>query len=376
MSTAEVSGRAAVQPATDLTIVDTDVHNFPMIDQLRTRMPARWRDYMDRFGLRTGGGEQGVVRARWMGSRTDAWPPNGNPPGSDPDFMREQLVDAFDVDYVILNNSMGHAQAMVGGSAPQDFTNALMAAGNDWVAEEWLDDPRIYTTMLVPYEDGRSAVKEIERWASHPRFLQVGVPVRTQRPMGNPKYWDLIEACVHYDLPLVFHVGYGSNGPLTGAGTPSFYYEDHVNFPQALMSQMASLVCEGVFDRWPTLKVVFQETGWSWVPPFAWRFDRAWRQLREEIPHLQRKPSEYLGDHFWYTTQPWEDGERPEQLEQAMEIFGRPEKLLFASDYPHWDFDSPAETMKLIGNEKLRRQIMGENAMALYPTLGRSEAGS
>jgi predicted TIM-barrel fold metal-dependent hydrolase len=374
MSTTQQTTSAATDSERRVTIVDADVHNFPMMDQIKAHLPQRWREYLEAFGLRTGGGEQGVIRARWMGSRNDSWPPSGKPPGADPDFMHEQLLDAFDVDFAILNNSMGHAQAIVGGGAPLDFTAALMSAGNAWVADEWLGDDRVYTTLLVPYENGPAAVQEIERWADHPRVLQVGVPVRTQHPIGHPKDWDLIEACVHRDLPLVFHVGYGNNGPLTGAGWPSFYYEDHVNFPQALMSQLASLVCEGVFDRWPTLKIVFQETGWSWVPPFLWRFDRAYGQLRQEIPALQRKPSEYVMDHVWYTTQPWEEGEREEQFWQALEMFGRPEKLLFASDYPHWDFDSPAETMRVIRDEGLRRQIMGENALALYTRLPRTGA--
>jgi uncharacterized protein len=365
-------------PATmfkDTLIVDTDVHMFPTIEQIKAYMPGRWRRYVEDFGLRTPYGEQSVVRARWMGSRTDAWTPDGRPPGSDPAFTRTQLLDAYDIDLAILNNTMGHAGEYVGGAAPLDLTAALMAAGNEWGADAWLDsDERLYMTMLVPYDDPAATLREIERWGDHPRVVTVGLPVRTHRPIGHRRYWDLIEACVDRDLPLTFHVGYGSTSPLTGVGWPSFYFEDHVNFPHAVQTQVASLICEGVFDRWPTLKVVLQEAGWTWVAPFAWRFDRAWRQAGHEVSDLQRPPSEYVRDHLWYTTQPWEDGEHPHQHAEALEVFGNPDKLLFASDYPHWDFDSPTGTMRAITDPDLRRRIMGANALALYGRLPGSTA--
>ncbi|HEX4668447.1 MAG TPA: amidohydrolase family protein [Solirubrobacterales bacterium] len=350
--------------ARGLFIVDADSHNFPTLAELAVYMPERWRDYLARFGLRTPG-EQGVIRARWMASRTDAWSPSGKPPGADPAFFREQLMDRYDVDVAILNNIMASAQMFIGGAAPQEFTNALMTAGNQWAVDKWLDDERLYTSVMVPYEDGASAVAELERWAGHERFVQVLLPFRTQRPFGNRKYWDLIEAAVHHDMPLAFHPGNGANAPVTGVGWSSFYYEEHTGLAHALMNQMASLVCEGVFDRWPNLKIVFQEGGWSWVPSFAWRFDRAWRQLREEVPHLQRKPSEYLRDHFWYTTQPVDEPTHPHQFEQALEVFGQTDRLLFSSDYPHWDFDSPDEIARILP-EGIRAGVMGGNALELY----------
>jgi predicted TIM-barrel fold metal-dependent hydrolase len=178
---------------------------------------------------------------------------------------------------------------------------------------------------------------------------------------------------VHYDMPLAFHPGNGANAPITGVGWPSFYYEDHVGLPQPLMNHMASLVCEGVFDRWPDLKIVFQEGGWTWVAPFAWRFDRAWAQLRSEVSHLQRKPSEYLRDHFWYTTQPVEEPAPPHALEDLLEVFGNTEKLMFSSDYPHWDFDSPEEIVRKLP-EEIRADVMGGNALDLYTKLPRPGA--
>ena len=65
--------------------------------------------------------------------------------------------------------------------------------------------------------------------------------------------------------------------PVTGCGWPSFYYEDHVGYPQAALSHLASLIFEGAFDRWPELRIVVVEGGYSWAVPFSWRLDNCWR---------------------------------------------------------------------------------------------------
>jgi predicted TIM-barrel fold metal-dependent hydrolase len=129
-----------------------------------------------------------------------------------------------------------------------------------------------------------------------------------------------------------------------------------------------------VFDRFPTLKIVIQEGGWSWVPSFCWRFDRAWRQLRSEIPSLERAPSEYIKEHFWYTTQPIEEPKQIEHLLEAIDMFGMPDRLLYSSDYPHWDFDAPDVAIPAYFSDDLRRKIMADNALALYPVMNKKDA--
>jgi uncharacterized protein len=350
-------------------IVDCDSHIMPDPRELAPYLPQRWSRYLASFGLRTPG-ELGLVRARWMACRADAWSPSGRQPGSDPAFFREQLLDAFDIDVAILNSVMMSAQVFVGGNQPLEFTAALMAAANDWTAEHWIEfDDRLYASICSPFESPRAAVREIERWAGHERFVQILMPFRLQKPLGNPAYWELFEAAVHHDLPIALHPGSIGNNMITGAGWPSYYYEDHVGLPQALMNQMASLVCEGAFDRFPTLKIVVLEGGWSWVAPFLWRFDRAWAQLREEVPHLQRRPSEYVREHCWFATQPIEEPARPEQFLEALAMFGMPHRLLFSSDYPHWDFDAPDQAIPLTLPEATRRDILGTNALTLYHRL-------
>jgi predicted TIM-barrel fold metal-dependent hydrolase len=131
---------------------------------------------------------------------------------------------------------------------------------------------------------------------------------------------------------------------------------------------VSSFVYEGVFDRFPKLKIVMVELGWSWAVPLAWRLDHAFRVMGNEVSHLQRLPSEYIRDHFWYTTQPMEEPEKDEWFDEVLEVYeasGMGDKVLFSSDYPHWDFDEPD---LFIGNrdEAQCRRLLGENARDLY----------
>jgi len=353
-------------PATDRPfLVDCDSHNLPLPDDLRPYLPARWRRYLETYGMRTPS-ELGVIRARELAVRADAWGPSGRLPGSDPEFFVEQLLDGVGIDLAILNSIMMSVQHFVGGNQPQEFTNALMHATNQWVVEHWLDrDDRFRAAISMPFEDAESAVAEAERWAGDDRFLQIQIPFRSQKPLGHKKYRPLLEYCSDRGVPLAMHPGSFGNNLITGAGWVSYYFEDHAGLPFGLQGQMASLVCEGAFDRFPGLRIVILEGGWSWVEPFAWRFDRLHDQLGDEVPHLQRRPSEYLREHFWFTTQPIEEPHTDAQFHEALTLFGRPERLLFSSDYPHWDFDPPSALPDSL-DEGLRRAILGGNACALY----------
>ena len=79
-----------------------------------------------------------------------------------------------------------------------------------------------------------------------------------------------------------------------------------------------------------------------------------------------RRPSEYVREHVWFTTQPIEEPDDPKQLVWAIEQAGIGNRLLFATDYPHWDFDSPKQALPRAMDALLRRAIMCENALELY----------
>ena len=103
----------------------------------------------------------------------------------------------------------------------------------------------------------------------------------------------------------------------------------------------------------------------AWVPALTWRLDKQWKRLKDEVPHLKRLPSEYIREHFWFTTQPIDEPDRPQDLFDVMGWVGW-DRLMFSTDYPHWDFDDPRYAFKARLEEPARTQLFSGNAKALY----------
>lgn len=345
-----------------LAVIDCDIHNaMPNDATLFNYLSPRWRRHHETFGMRghVGGA---YPRAVPNAARLDSFPPSGLPPGGDLDFLREQLLDEWDLEYGILTPLYG-----AGGMINLDYGAALASAINDWQIAEWVEpEPRLRASVLVAYEDGELAAQEIDRVGDNPGFVQVLMVVRTREPLGHRKYWKMYEAACRHDLPIAIHFGGAGGGPITGTGWPSHYIEDHGGMPQAFQPQVISMVTEGIFELFPTLKIVLIEGGFAWMPPLMWRMDQTWKRLKEEAPRVKRLPSEYVRDHFWITTQPMEEPPQTRYFEELLEQMDMNDKLMFATDYPHWDFDAPDRALPATLPLALRRQILAENARTLY----------
>jgi uncharacterized protein len=190
--------------------------------------------------------------------------------------------------------------------------------------------------------------------------------IRTAEPMGRRKYWPMYRAAAEHGLPVGVHYGGWGRGPLTGAGFPSYYLEDQVGMATAFQDGLTSLVFEGVFQEIPELRIVLIEGGVAWLAPLMWRMDRAFELLGSEAPKLDRRPSEVIREHVWLTTQPMDEPERTADLPVLFDHMGMDDRICFATDYPHWDFDSPERAIPRALGEDRRRRIMRDNAHALY----------
>ena len=132
-----------------------------------------------------------------------------------------------------------------------------------------------------------------------------------------------------------------------------------------MQANIISLVAEGVFERFPNLNVVSAENGFGWAASLMWRMDDAWRLLGSEVPHLKRPPSEYIRQNVWFCTQPVEEPHQPRYFLQMLEHMGS-DRIVFASDYPHWDWDAPEHIFPTGVPEEVQRKIYFDNAAALY----------
>ena len=362
-----VRGQSIDQQATRLAVVDCDIHpQMRANTDLFPFLAERWRNHMMTYGnsQRQALGETlAYPRMTPDVARRDAWPPGGAPPGSDLDFMRKQHLDPNGVEFGVL------VPLRTGSGSPRnlDYGAALAHAMNDWQIAEWLDkEPRLRGSILCTPEDPVAAVKEIDQRGQDRRFVQVLIPPRTDEPLGRRRYWPIYEAAVRNNLPIGMHVGGVSGHPATGgSGAPSYYMEEHHSLVPAMQAVVTSMVLEGVFEKFPTLKVALVEGSFAWSPALSWRLDKAWKRMKDEVPHLKRKPSEYLREHFWYTTQPIEEPDDPQDLYKVMDWIGW-DHLMFSTDYPHWDFDDPRYVFKAKLDEKRRSMIFRDNAKALY----------
>jgi hypothetical protein len=352
------AGAARTQVAT----IDCDIHNtLPSEAALQPYLSERWRRHQELFGPRSYSGAYYPL-ANLHAARTDAWPPTGTPPGSDLPFLREQLLDRWGLEYGILLPLLG-----AGRQRNLQWGAAMASAINDWQLAEWLEpEPRLRASIVVCHEDGDLAAREIDRLGDHPGFVQVLVESRTREPLGRRTYWKMYEAAARHNLPIGVHFGALGGWPITGVGAPSYYIEYHTGQAISFQDFVTSLICEGVFETFPTLKIVLIEGGFGWLLPLMWRLDRAWGKLKEEVPDLRRLPSEYLREHFWFTTQPIEEPTDPRDLGRLLDDLKMDDKIMFATDYPHWDFDAPDQAVPADLPLALRQKIMAENARALY----------
>jgi predicted TIM-barrel fold metal-dependent hydrolase len=362
MADVDVLTKTAEARSRPVKLVDCDVHSSMTRAMMMERTSPRWRTHFERFGLRSPPITELYPRARNAGMRADSWPEKpGSIPGSDRELTVRQLLDEYDVDFAILN-TLGLQDC---NELPA-FAAELARVQNDWMAEEWLArDPRFLAAIVVPHEYPDLAAREVERRAGEDRrWVQVLLPSGAHEPLGARRYWPIYEAAAAHGLPVTFHTGgYGTH---VGAGWPSYYLEEHVSYAHAMQHQLLSMVCEGVFEAIPDLRLVLTEGGATWVASLRWTLDGAWSLLRDEVPHLRRRPSEYVRDHVWFTTQPMEEPDDPRQFAQAVEHAQLADRLLFATDYPHWDFDSPTQSLPRSLSAEARAAILAGNACRLY----------
>lgn len=169
-------------------------------------------------------------------------------------------------------------------------------------------------------------------------------------------------------MPVATHPGSegaGTAWPPTPVGYPSRYLEWHNILPITYMAHINSLVCEGVFERYPTLKFVVIEAGLAWLPHLMWRMDKNYKALRDTTPWLKRLPSEYIVDHVRLTTQPIEEPPYATDLVHVLAMMSADKTVMFSSDYPHWDNDDPRRILRRV-DARTRARIFGGTAAELY----------
>jgi len=350
-------------------IIDCDVHHARASDEeLLPYLSKGWREYAaDR-------GPAGIVPLTVQDGlpnphgfmRAETYPEDGGAPGSDYQTMRRQLLEPSPIRRAIL--TFGDDSHVSGHHNPY-FATELARALNDWTIDRWLpEDDRLVSSILVACQFPDRAAAEIRRHAGNPRMVQV---MLVDNPynygFGHPVFHPIYAAAEETGRPIAIHGGAGgwANPASTGGGNVTLYFEAHTLWPQAMMTHLISFISHGVFDSFPKLKLLLIESGAAWLPSLIWRCDADYKGLRREVPWLKRLPSEYVAEHVWLTTQPLEISPQRDQMIELLSWMNGAERLVYSSDYPHWDADEVSHISTRLP-QSWHRKVFFENAMRLY----------
>ena len=361
-SSAVQQARSGRRSATTHAVIDCDIHNeVSSVEQLMPYLADHWQDYI-RESAFVGPHANDYPRGAPTSARPGSMPLQGGQAGGTLRQVREQVLDLWNTEVGILNCSY-----RVQSVRQEDLAADLATAANRWQIEEWLEpEPRLRGSLVAPSQTPARAAEEIHRFGAHPQFVQVVLPVRSYIPYGNRFYDPLYAAAVENDLVVGINFGGAPGHPPTPVGWPSTYLEEYAGMAQVFQSQVISIIAEGVFDRFPDLRIALIEGGFGWLPSLMWRLDKEWKGLRSNTPWVRRPPSDYIRERMRLTVQPV--GAPPDEryILQTIEQMESDSMLMFATDYPHWHYDDDDDAWPFTLPEPLNANIWSETARSFY----------
>ena len=342
----------------DIPIVDLDVHLLEDLDQLATYCDQPYRRIIEgRQPIPPFGGN-----ARLFPNFPGQWDPR-RPVSLTAETMRADL-DALSIDLAVLFPERGLGLARQPDPA---YAHAVARAYNRWIMEHYLTTRGFYGGIIVAPQDPEGAAREIERYAREERVVGVVLPTSGVDPLwGDRKYDPIYEAAQAADIAVMFHAGGALMLPVLPFDLrqlDSWFSQHTYSHNIALMASLANLLSTGVPVRFPRLRMIFIEAGISWVLHLMQRLDRAWEEHRDERLPLREAPSAYMRRNMYFATQPIEEPESPRDMAEVIRLIGGEDTVLFASDYPHHDFDHPKKVYDIPVSPGVKRKIMGENAL-------------
>tara|TARA_B100000686_G_scaffold349587_1_gene443346 strand:- start:244 stop:1302 length:1059 start_codon:yes stop_codon:yes gene_type:complete len=343
-------------------VVDVDAHFFEPLHDFSNYLDEPWKSRFS--GATRGRFIPGSTGDRWVGGRimrnVTSYPQKDMTPEEIPGLMKHVGLDKI----VLLPNKM-----LSFGKLSSDEIAVPLANGFiDYMLDKVVDPSEgIYTMLVAPFHDPEESVALIDRVADEKGVVALClVTAGPEPPLGDRRYDPIYEACNDRNFPVVFHAGGSSVDSFFIRGYRKFLETHTLGFLWNNMAQIVSLVIQGVPEKYPNLDIVFQESGIFWVPLMMHRLDAEYMKRQSEAPLLTKKPSKYMQE-FYYGTQPLEEPDNPEYLQQIIDMIGGPERLMYASDYPHWDYDRPSviTNMDFLSDSE-QGMILGKTAERIF----------
>ncbi len=265
-----------------------------------------------------------------------------------------------------------------------DLAHAAARAHNRGMLEFCSVDPRLLATCYVPLVDperANEAARDALAQGASALLVASGCP-----PHFSPSHLDLFgvwRQAEEAGVPIVFHVGgtgqlidphYFVNGlpvpPDFHGGEENFRSVDYMGIPGPPAQTLATMIFDGVLERFPDLRIGVIEQGAIWVPSWLRQMESAFDAFsrhEERLRTLSLRPSEYIHRQVRFTPYPTEDvGWIVDQ--------GGADLVMFSSDYPHVEGGRrPIERFEAsLGDagDEVRRQFYVDNFLDLMGTAG------
>lgn len=277
--------------------------------------------------------------------------------------LTRRAMDALAIDYMVVFPT----PMLTLGLHPQPEMEVWIArAYNRWLIENVLKaDDRIKTLVYVPFNTPSEAERVVKDFGDETGVIGFCVPSTRHKPVHHNDYMRLYAMIQDSGKPLAFHAGYHWQDPSL-ATINRFLGMHALGFVWCNMIHMTNWILNGIPERFPKLKSIWIESGLAWIPFMMQRLDDQYMMRPSEAPQLKKPPSEYIRENCWFTTQPMEISNR-KALECTLEMIRAETQLLFASDWPHFDFDLPSTIYDLpFLSEQAKRNILGLTAARIF----------
>ncbi len=366
---------AAARGYSNFPIVDVDAHHYDSTYAPWTEVVSYIEDPVIRRRAEVSTGSAGAagsilprgpVGDRTVGGRIQRYglsaAENAAEPRTPDVGVVKRAMDAIGIDYAIL-----FPTALINmGILPEvDVQVALHRAYARWITERVLpDEPRLRTMIALPFNDPDACHRMVQEFGDRRGVVGYVVGSTFYRPVHHRNYSRVYAAIEERGMPLAFHSTYNWQDRLTEQFN-KFLSAHGVGRTLYNIVHLTNMVINGIPERFPRLKLIWMESGLSWVPFLMQRLDNEYLMRSSEAPLLKKLPSEYMRECY-YTAQPLERSNL-EFTEATFRAIRAETQLLYASDYPHWDFDLPSAIHDLpFLSDPVKRRILGQNAIELF----------
>jgi predicted TIM-barrel fold metal-dependent hydrolase len=301
-----------------------------------------------------------------------------HPAAFDPAARLELLDRAGIWGQVVFPNALGIGGDKLAEAVPdEEHRLLLLQMFNDYNAEVQADSgDRLLPLAVMPAWNVDACAAEAERAAA---LGLRGINMTSDpQDQGAPdladRAWDrLWEVCSEHHLPVHFHIATSATAMSYFGTYPWASHDEHTQLAiggtllfVGNAKVVVNIICSGMLERFPELKVVSVESGGGWIPFILEALDYEMAEnAPEQLEQFSMPPSAYFRRQIYATT--WFEHRNIVELVRAIGA----DNLLFETDFPHPTclYPDPLTTADANLSQLApgdRRKILGDNAAALY----------